>query len=86
MTAMIRRTEPAYIHTSEMAVRDPDPHWSDIHRALSWVFLDSGSTFYVVACGLSFESPEKRPVPLSSGYVLGAKCEQCFGHLMRISA
>lgn len=85
---MIRRgvTEPGYIHTSEMAVRDPDPHWSDIHRALSWTFLDNGHTFYVVACGENFESLEKRPVALSSGWITGPKCPACWGIQMRISA
>ncbi len=81
MTASI-----SYVHTSEMAVRDDDPRWSEIHRALSWVFLDNGNTSYVVACGLTFESPERRPVPLSSGYISGATCEKCFGHLIRGAA
>lgn len=87
MTAIIRKvTELGYVHTSGMAVRDTDPRWSEIHRALSWTFLDSELTHYVVACGQDFDSPERRPVELSSGYVTGPLCEKCFGHLMRISA
>jgi len=84
---VIRRvSELGYSHTSEMAVRDTDPHWSEIHRALRWVFLANGMTHYWVACGEDFESPERRPAPLSSGYIAGPPCAGCFGHLMRISA
>jgi len=87
MTAVIRKvTELGSIHTSGMAVRDNDPHWSEIHRALSWTFLDSGRTHYVVACGNDFNSSERRPVELSSGEVAGPLCPGCFGHLIRSAA
>lgn len=87
MTAVIRKiTELGYAHLSEMAVRDNDPHWSEIHRALSWTFLDSGRTHYVVACGQDFDSDERRPVALSSGEVAGPLCPGCFGHLIRSAA
>lgn len=86
MTAVIRKiTELGYVHTSEMAVRDPK-FYAEIHRALQWVLLDSGNTSYLVACGIRFESSERRPVPLSSGYLLGATCGRCFGHLVRSAA
>ena len=65
----------------DMAVRDNNKHWSQIHRALSWTFLDSGQTHYRVACGIQFDSDEHRPVSLSSGYLLGALCSGCFGYL-----
>jgi hypothetical protein len=68
-----------------MAVRD-DKYRPEIHRALQWVFLDSGKTSYLVACGIRFESNERRPVPLSSGYLLGACCSRCFGHLPKAAA
>ena len=65
----------------DMAVRDNNKHWTQIHRALNWTFLDSGQTHYLVACGMMFDSDEKRPVSLSSGYLLGGLCKGCFGFL-----
>lgn len=64
----------------DQAVRD-NRHWSEIHRALQWTFLDSGKTRYFAACGMRFESDEHRPVALSSGYISGPLCEGCWGHL-----
>lgn len=71
----------AFADVSEMAVRDSNRHWSEVHRALSWHHVDAEATEYLAACGLEFKSPERRPVPLSSGWVTGPLCNRCFGHL-----
>lgn len=71
----------AYIDVSEMAVKDDNRHWIEIHRALSWRRLDAETTEYHVACGLEFESKVVRPSPLSSGWVIGARCARCWGHM-----
>ena len=73
------------IHTSDLAVRDNDPHWTEIHRVIGWKRKDNGRVLCHVACGGDVESPEV-PVSLSSGEINGALCEFCFGHLIRGAA
>jgi hypothetical protein len=72
-------------HTSDLAVRDMDPRWTEIHRALGWTRLDRKRVFCYVACGNDFESFDI-PVSLSSGEITGALCARCFGHLARGAA
>jgi hypothetical protein len=73
------------IHTSELAIRDDDPHWTEIHRVLGWTRLDGGWISCSLACGGAVKSREL-PVALSSGEISGALCEHCFGHLVRSAA
>jgi hypothetical protein len=72
------------IHTSELAIRDNDPHWTEIHRVLGWTRLSDGISCSL-ACGGAVKSQEP-PVALSSGELTGALCEHCFGHLVRGAA
>ncbi|MCW2767599.1 MAG: hypothetical protein JWO11_3558 [Nocardioides sp.] len=72
------------IHTSELAIRDDDPHWTEIHRVLGWTRLSDGISCSL-ACGGSVKSQEL-PVALSSGEITGPLCEHCFGFLIRSSA
>jgi hypothetical protein len=70
--------------TSELAIRDNDPHWTEIHRVLAWTRV-SGAIHCYLACGGDLRSQEI-PVALSSGEITGALCERCFGHLVRGAA
>jgi hypothetical protein len=72
-------------HTSELAVRDNDPHWTEIHRVLAWRRSGNDRIYCHVACGVDMETTEI-PVSLSSGEISGALCARCFGHLIRSAA
>jgi hypothetical protein len=68
------------LHTSDLAARDDDPRWTEIHRVLSWNRLSKSRVNCHVACGDDFESLDV-PVTLSSGEITGALCPRCFGYL-----
>jgi len=84
MSAPTRRVHMSRAIVDDLAIRDTDPFSTEIHRVLTWVrLLDSTRTQYVVACGLSFRSPESAPVSLSSGEVAGYLCRSgCWSHLI----
>lgn len=84
MTAPEKPRSIAVIHTSDLAVRDNDPHWTEIHRVLDWK-REAGGIKCHLACGGDVISPEV-PVSLSSGEINGCLCRFCFGHLVRGAA
>jgi hypothetical protein len=73
------------LHTSDLAARDDDPRWTEIHRVLNWNRVSKSRVKCYVACGDGFESLDI-PVALSSGEITGALCRKCFGYLPKATA
>lgn len=74
MTTARVSKEPA---GSDLAMRDRDSLWQEVHRVTASALLSRSSFYYRTACYRTFVVSE-RAYPLKSGAVKGAKCHGCW--------
>jgi hypothetical protein len=81
MTAPERLHRTVAVHPgSDLAVKDTNVGWQKIHRVQHWMRLSAGEWSYNAACGLRIETKDAA-ADLSSGQILGVRCNCCWRHL-----